>query len=365
MVQGGFATEAAAKAWQHGLRTDEDALNEWLGHKLQGSKITVAQALAYYYEKHARRLAAADRCEDHARHLCEHLGDEQAAALRQHHVDAYIAARSDSAKTAFNELAYLRSALLYAWRCDRLHDRPRFRLARPHCERTRVAWPDEAQRLYAAAELPMQRVILAAYSMGLRRGEIIAARWSWVQGRLLVLPADETKTRTEAAVEIPELLWSLLEQEPRHSDWLFVHWGTRNGKGKRWPARYYASSLQREWKRTREAIGAPDLHLHDLRRSMSSVGQARGHSRAAVRAVGRWADAATMDRHYSHAAPHQAADVGRDLAGVVAGGGASVDEAEEAAVRAVLALLRRRKGEQPGLADANGGFQAALLKDHN
>jgi integrase len=368
IVQGGFATEAAAKAWQYHLRTSPDALDEYLGRKLQGPRITVAQVLTFYWDKHSRKLRAADRYEDHARHLtASELGEMQAADIRQRHVEGYVDRRSCGPKTAFNELAYLRSALTYAWRNDRLRERPRFKLSRPKCERKRVAWPEEARRLVEAADLSMRRVVVACYSMGLRRGEVLAAQWSWVHDRHLLLPASVTKTGESATVEIPRSLWALLQESPVHPESLFCRTDAR-GKPRPWKVR----TLHRQWTLLCERCGIGDLWLHDLRRSMASVGQSRGHSSAAVQANGRWQDAGTMARHYSHASAELVGNVGEDLAGLLLGSAQPqqqqpVSSEVEYLRGLVQQMLQQQAGKSDGgsLVDANSTVTAGFLNDTN
>ena len=73
------------------------------------------------------------------------------------------------------------------------------------------------------------------------------------------------------------------------------------------------STLSKASARLREDAGIKDLRFHDLRRSMSSTAQERGHSQAAVREVGGCLDPTVMRRHYSHASAEAKRRVAEDM----------------------------------------------------
>ena len=321
----GFRTKAAAAEWLWRVRSDRSALADYLRTKLDRSTIPVSDLLEHYWRKRASRLRAAERWRQIQGHLTRHLGKAKAAEVRQAHIDEYLAKRtaeSVSEKTAWNEAAYLRTALRYAWRNDLLVQPPKFVLKKPKCERKRVAWPEEMKALFDAADLPMRRVLLAGWTMGLRRSEIIEARWSWITpARELAIPASVAKTDEDAVVPIPPGLWDLLQQQvPRHPERVFSTWRLgRNGKAKPEPVPWAKTTLRRRWQSLCLECGSGNLRLHDLRRSMSTVGQERGHSRDSVRQVGRWADERVMMKHYSHAGREHVSAVGVDLEGLLTG----------------------------------------------
>jgi integrase len=306
--------------------------------------------LEFYMQARGSGLKCAQRYKAHVGHLERHLGEVVAAKVRQDHVDQYSQARAGEGvepKTTFNELSFLRTALRYAYRCDKLREAPRFVVSRPHCERDRVAWPEEAQALIQAADPCLRCVLLAAYTLGLRRGEIIGAQWEWVQGDTLSLPT--TKTGRPKTVVLPPHLLSLLREPPVHWQYVFARW-SRDGE----PTHWHVTTLQRAWTRLKRDVGVRDLTLHDLRRSMSSVAQSRGHAQAAVQNLGGWVEPSTMQRHYSHAHRDQVAAVSQDLEGLLVGNG-QVDQ-EAITVDELLAavkLLRTKK--PPNLRIMSGG----------
>ena len=262
--------------------------------------------LDYYDSGKGGRAASADRHRQYRAHLEPELGDLTGDAVRQRHADQYIEARvgtGASPKTAHNELAYLRTALRYGWQNDLLPQPPRFSLKMPHSERTRVAYPEEAGRLLAMADLPLRRVVAAAWTCGLRRGEILAARWEWTttDRHELTLPARATKGRRERVVVFPEAVWEMLQAEPRHSEHVFCHWRQgRNGRGRLEVVPWTKRTLRTAFEELVERADSDGLWLHDLRRSMATVAQDRGHAPSTVQRVGGWEDPTVMARHYTH-----------------------------------------------------------------
>jgi integrase len=313
VVETGFKTRAEAQSFLFRLRADPDALKAYLTEKLlkKPHGVTVEVVLATYWEEHAQHLSSASKCKTMESHLVRHLGKEVAQALRGRHVDRYQRERlkesaCNSPKTAFNEAAYLRGALTWAWREDILPAPPKIKLSRPKSRRTRVAKGGELKRLWLAADLPMQRVLLAGLTTGMRRGEIIGARWDWVSEddgtHVLSIPAEVTKTNEAKEVVLPPELVELLQCEPRHPVFLFARWhGGPNGKStSSEPARWHATNLQRERTKLLARAGVTDLWLHDLRRTMASDGLQQGHALQVVQAQGGWADHQALLSHYAH-----------------------------------------------------------------
>jgi hypothetical protein len=110
----------------------------------------------------------------------------------------------------------------------------------------------------------------------------------------------------------------------RKATWLYARgvelpsltWG-RNGRGEIEVVGWTKRTLREAFDGLRDRAGAAGLWLHDLRRSMSTVAQERGHAASAVQRVGGWEDPGVMQRHYSHAGRAAQAAVVDDLAGVL------------------------------------------------
>jgi len=296
--------------------TSRESAVQWLEARRAGipeAGRTVSDVLAFYLEH--RTCKTQERQRQLAAHLRRHMGERPAQSLRQVDVDDYAAARTAeraSKKTAWNELGCLRAACRYAWRNDLLPEPPKWGMSKPASVRRRVAWQEEAAKLVAAADVPLRRVVLAAFTRGLRRSEIIDAQRSWLHGDTLLIPT--TKNGMAKEVPLSPALLALLEEEPRHPVWLFAASRRgRNGKRPVQAVRWTKTQLRRAWAELCTRCGVTDLRIHDLRRSMASVGLSLGHSVAAVQSVGGWADQVALLRHYSHAQSAQATALGEDL----------------------------------------------------
>lgn len=175
----------------------------------------------------------------------------------------------------------------------------------PEAPRERRFTNDEIRRLLAAiAEEPdpiWQGFFLLSMLTGCRRGELLAARWDWVQldhsPPVLNLPRGTTKQRREHRVPLSSESVQVLEQLPsrRASNFLFP---SANGGFRRDP--------KRAWAAVRERAGLADVHLHDLRhligQSLAEAGsssfviqRALGHSKIATSA--RYVDLALETSH--------------------------------------------------------------------
>jgi len=100
------------------------------------------------------------------------------------------------------------------------------------------AWNDvEIQKLYAATKSrapELLPVLVFLLNTGCRKGEAIAAEWSWVDllGKMLRIPSNEFwQPKTDEPREIPlgPALMTLLKHHPTHGRWVFV-----NRDGNRW-----------------------------------------------------------------------------------------------------------------------------------
>lgn len=115
---------------------------------------------------------------------------------------------------------------------------------------------------------------------GMRKGEILALRWEWVdlENMEIRIPADShktgAKTRKERVVLLCEAACTVLESLPQKMDNPYVI----VGRGKK-----ALVNLQDPWEVVRNAAGFDDedsekqVHFHDLRRTFSSVATRLGY----------------------------------------------------------------------------------------
>lgn len=157
----------------------------------------------------------------------------------------------------------------------------------PINKRTRRLSDDEivalGKRLRSFKEKPELVIGILLYLLsGSRHSNIVHARWEWVnlEPRKIVVPKDEHKTGNKTqedlviflSTQAVTLLKRLKEiQETKRkakyagSPWLFPAVG-RNTK-----VMQHRDDLQDPWVRIREGQSYEDVHVHDLRRTLSSV----------------------------------------------------------------------------------------------
>lgn len=168
--------------------------------------------------------------------------------------------------------------------------------------RRRFLSQDECRRLIDACQCPdLKAAVMLALHAGLRKGECLAARWSWVdfEAGLLHVQTDADwtpKDRSDRTIPLTSTLSEfLLTRKPENSckEGYIVrpekapgHW--RN----RWEFRkHFDAALA--------AAGIEGVTFHDLRRTFASLLVSRGVS---VYKVARWLGdgVGVVERHYGH-----------------------------------------------------------------
>jgi len=154
----------------------------------------------------------------------------------------------------------------------------------PERARERFLLPDEMKPFFAAvkAEPPLWRDFwLCCLFTGARRGNVASMKWSELdlgQG-IWYLPGEKLKNGLPLAIVLTPPARAVLQnrhQERNGSDYVFPG---DNG---------YIRDPRKSWARVIKAAGTPDLHPHDLRRSLGSwqalagsslqiIGQSLGH----------------------------------------------------------------------------------------
>lgn len=166
--------------------------------------------------------------------LRDHFGPLRLDAIDEQHVEAFKQARSAlgrQPRTINLELQVLGTMLRFAREDCRYPLRPlRIRpMPKPPRGRVRVWTREEVDRLLALArrtepELAPLLVFLA--NTGCRKGEALAAQWSWVDGpgRLLRIPATSSwhpKSKRAREVPLSASLLAELAAMPRRGPWIF------------------------------------------------------------------------------------------------------------------------------------------------
>jgi len=108
------------------------------------------------------------------------------------------------------------------------------------------------------------RALLVILFTGLRHGEAIKLRWSWIdyESKTIKLPGTTTKNGKPHLLNICTGLEKLLRSIPR-----------KRGNDYVFPSKHKSSSghisrLDKAWEKIRIEAGLPNLWIHDLRRSV-------------------------------------------------------------------------------------------------
>lgn len=145
---------------------------------------------------------------------------------------------------------------------DKIRDRV------PNVSRERVLTDDELRAVWKVADGigypfgPLTQLLILTAS---RRGELIDAKRSWVNGETVEVPASYYKTKRQHLIVLSSLAQQIVEGLPQvsDSDLLFTTTGARSVSG------------ISKWKRRLDKMsGVTDWRLHDLRRT-AATGMAR------------------------------------------------------------------------------------------
>jgi len=229
------------------------------------------------------------------RHIRPHLGRLHVDSLTSERVAGWHRLLGKAAPVEANRcLETPRAAWRWADRHDRLPNELRdpTKSVRRFRERSRERWlrRDELGRLLRATEKEDDPYVRAAVPLllltGLRKGELLSARWSNVdleRGEILL---PETKSGGAQVRLLPQGAVEILRSLPRHegNPFIFPSPGERSDHRK---------DFKKRWKRIRTAADLEDVTLHDLRRTAGSfmaqagvplqvIQQVLGHSHPSV-----------------------------------------------------------------------------------
>jgi integrase len=244
---------------------------ESAGRPSRNQKTTVADLLALVFADYdQRKLRSSKMTRQRAEaHITPELGHIPAATFTTATAKKYISfRRSESASDATinRELSILRRAFTLAAQEDPpLITRP------PHIpklaeDNAREGFVDHEEYPKLLAELPprLKCLLVVAYHLGLRLGELRKLTWAQVDlaGGVIKLPGRSTKSKKPRSAPIygdmrPYLDMQKSERDAKWPDcpWVFHY---RNK-----PIGQHVDG----WREACEAAGVPDLLRHDLRRS--------------------------------------------------------------------------------------------------
>lgn len=265
-------------------------------------KVTLGELVSKYKEhvKPLRKQYNFEREVSAMNHLVEEIGAGQPIAnIEEKEIEAYRAARKGASVATINrELAILSASLTWAIKQRWIRTRPRFTLPNPRNTRTRFLTKDEARQLIEACPDGLRPFVQTALFTGMRRGEILAMEWSWIDlhRSMIDIPGTATKNGEGRHVPIIPSMRRVLEEARDRAmvDCPFVF----PASGRKTTFWAFGSA----WRQTIKKLGIVDLRFHDLRHTFASWLVQAGESLYTVAAILGHKDL-KMTQRYSHLAP--------------------------------------------------------------
>jgi len=249
-----------------------------------------------------------DRVNAIRRQLIPFFGKKALNEIKAEDVEAYRAQRLrlDGRKPAMgtinNDHTILKAALSVAVKRGLIGSNPamRVQLPNPNNERDRVLSNEEWKRLYEAAAPHLQPILLVAYHLGARRGEILNLTWDRVdlQRGFIKMRSVDTKTKDPRLVPLTPTVRKCLADLARVRSLTSNHVFLYEGKPIREIKRAFQTALRR--------AGIGDLRFHDLRHcAATNLRRAGVDTVTAMRIVGHRSE--RMHRRYNSVAEHDLA----------------------------------------------------------
>ena len=136
----------------------------------------------------------------------------------------------------------------------------------PETKRRRFVTPDELPRLSKAIDQEADEYVRHAVWLllltGLRRGELLNAKWSDIDWKQRTLSIPKTKNGEALLAALSHAAISRLKAIPQLQNNPYIICGRKAGQ--------HLVNLTDAWGRIRKAAGLNDLRIHDLRRTVGS-----------------------------------------------------------------------------------------------
>lgn len=292
---------------------------------------TFAELRQRYFEDYARARKKSWREDERllARYVPESWQNRKLANFTRDEIGRlHAAVGRDHGQSAANHLMRLLRAMFNLardWRLLRA-DNPAsgVKMFREKA-RERFLAPDELQRLNTALAQepnPYWRAFFAlALLTGLRRSELLAARWKQVDLDVKLLRLLETKAGRPHVLPLSEAAAALIESLPSRSqgEWLFPSTSGKHG---------HLTEPKTAWRRILRRANVADCRVHDLRHSLASILVQQGYGLALVGRILNHSQIATTQR-YSHLAIDNLREALEDAATRVLGNPAAAIQADK------------------------------------
>lgn len=301
-----FATKADAEKWARAVEADIDkgqfvSVNE-------AQRTTLCDAIERYLievtptmkgaKEDAIRLKAIAR-KPIARWSMANLSAARIAAYRDERL------REVSAGTVIRELAYLSAIINHArreWGINVPNPVQMVRKPQSPQARSRVLTDDEVSKLLHALEPTGRRshwtkpAVQLALTTAMRRGELLALRWEFVDLQRQTAFLPETKNGESRTVPLSTAAVQVLTELPRHISGMVI------------PVKYF--TLDAAFKRACKRVGLGDVRFHDLRRTAITRMAAKLPNVIELAAVSGHKSLMVLKRYYRPAASELAQKLG-------------------------------------------------------
>ena len=208
---GTFATKKEAEKAQRDALSARDR-----GIDLTPAKVTVPDVLTRYLSDRKGRLASKTLQEYEKianRYIVPHIGAKVLAKLRPAHVAEWQHTLSErggsegralSAKSVFHARALLSAALRWACRMQLMAANPCVAVDAPSVRRSeaRALTRDEVARLLRATGARWLPFVTLALTLGARRGELLALRWSDIDAENATISIASSLSQTRDGVSL-------------------------------------------------------------------------------------------------------------------------------------------------------------------
>lgn len=230
-------------------------------------KVTFAEA-AEEFLAHSHAMKKSHRRDDIlVKHLGGFFGGTTLTSLNLAKVDEYTEYRRKGAEeagkplkgaTLNREIACLKAIIRRAMLNRKLDFNPiqGVKFFREY-SRNRTLTPEEYHRLLGSCAPHMRDMVQLAYVTGMRRNEILGLRWAQVDQRngVIILAAEDTKTREQREIPLDEELIELFGRIPRVLNCPHVFTFRKHN----------ISDPKGSFRMACKRAGIVDFHFHDLR----------------------------------------------------------------------------------------------------
>lgn len=217
----------------------------------------------------------------------ENFGTDYIVERLKTHKASTVAREVGELQTFFNKLRYIIPASAAERVGNPFAVADKSKLEGHDAKRKRRLTEDEENRLFAAlreCQNPeMIQITALALATGMRRGEILALRWDYIEDGVIALPGAVTKNSQDREVPINDAAQEIINSVERRDERLF---------------HYTADGFSANWKRVKKRAGVEDFRFHDCRREFISRMVGLVSSSIAIASMTGMADAAYVERTY-------------------------------------------------------------------